>query len=243
MENAKDRILELVGQYHRENGTKDFVPGTTPLLASGAVLDETDRIALVEAALDMRIAAGVSSRRFERDFARYFGLRKAHLTNSGSSANLVALSALTSPQLGDRRLRPGDEVVTVAAERVRLAMPTRAKTAMTMIAAFSTRPGVTVEAGAAERVRWPGTTEMRVRGARSTARSGYREYAGWALMLHLLSCFCFVYGGTLRERVRSVVVLLLSSCCATASAPRAAWRCGRGGCALSHRPWGRWAFG
>ena len=64
------------------------------------------------------------------------------------------------------------EVVTVAAERVRLAMPTRAKTAMTMIAAFSTRPGVTVEAGAAERVRWPGTTEMRVRGARSTARSG-----------------------------------------------------------------------
>ena len=115
MENAKDRILELVGQYHRESVTSDFVPGTTQLLASGAVLDESDRVALVEAALDMRIAAGVSSRRFERDFARYFGLRKAHLTNSGSSANLVALSALTSPQLGERRLLPGDEVITVAA--------------------------------------------------------------------------------------------------------------------------------
>lgn len=115
MENAKDRILELVGQYHRESATSDFVPGTTQLLASGAVLDESDRVALVEAALDMRIAAGVSSRRFERDFARYFGLRKAHLTNSGSSANLVALSALTSPQLGARRLSPGDEVITVAA--------------------------------------------------------------------------------------------------------------------------------
>lgn len=115
MENTKDRIMELVGRYHRESITRDFVPGTTPLLASGAVLDESDRIALVEAALDLRIAAGASSRRFERDFAAYFGLRKAHLTNSGSSANLVALSALTSPQLGERRLLPGDEVITVAA--------------------------------------------------------------------------------------------------------------------------------
>lgn len=112
---AKDRILELVGEYHRESIQKDFVPGVTPLLASGAVLDESDRIALVEAALEMRIAAGVSARRFERNFARYFGLRKAHLTNSGSSANLVALSSLTSPLLEEHRLQPGDEVITVAA--------------------------------------------------------------------------------------------------------------------------------
>ena len=77
------------------------MPGTTPLLTSGAVLDESDRIALVEAALDLRIAAGVNSRRFERNFARYFGLRKAHLTNSGSSANLVALKKIDSWSQGD----------------------------------------------------------------------------------------------------------------------------------------------
>ncbi|RLK53964.1 lipopolysaccharide biosynthesis protein RfbH [Actinokineospora cianjurensis] len=115
MHNTKQRILDLVAEYHRENSEKEFVPGTSPLLASGAVLAEQDRVGLVEAALEMRIAAGTSSQRFERRFARYFGLRKAHLTNSGSSANLLALSALTSPQLQDRRLVPGDEVITAAA--------------------------------------------------------------------------------------------------------------------------------
>ncbi|MFD9738964.1 lipopolysaccharide biosynthesis protein RfbH [Umezawaea sp. NPDC059074] len=111
----KRQILDLVAEYHHDREAKPFTPGVTPLLASGAVLDETDRVALVEAALDLRIAAGVSSRRFEREFGAYFGLRKAHLTNSGSSANLLALSALTSPQLEEHRLRPGDEVITVAA--------------------------------------------------------------------------------------------------------------------------------
>lgn len=111
----KSDILELVRKYHQEDVTSGFVPGVTPVAASGAVLDEDDRVALVTAALDLRIAAGTSSRRFERALAKYFGLRKAHLTNSGSSANLLALSALTSPQLEDLRLVPGDEVVTVAA--------------------------------------------------------------------------------------------------------------------------------
>ncbi|MGA5566275.1 lipopolysaccharide biosynthesis protein RfbH [Streptomyces platensis] len=111
----KSDILELVRKYHQEHVTSGFVPGVTPVAASGAVLDEDDRAALVAAALDLRIAAGTSSRRFERALAKYFGLRKAHLTNSGSSANLLALSALTSPQLEDLRLVPGDEVVTVAA--------------------------------------------------------------------------------------------------------------------------------
>ncbi|MGP3912316.1 lipopolysaccharide biosynthesis protein RfbH [Nonomuraea sp. 10N515B] len=115
MNELKARILELVRKYDQEQADVDFVPGETRVLVSGAVLDESERAALVEAALDMRIAAGVSAARFEREFARLFGLRKAHLTNSGSSANLLALSALTSPSLGDRRLRPGDEVVTVAA--------------------------------------------------------------------------------------------------------------------------------
>ncbi|MER7156053.1 lipopolysaccharide biosynthesis protein RfbH [Streptomyces lydicus] len=115
MTDSKARILEQVRGYHQENERRGFTPGVTPIWPSGAVLDEDDRVALVEAALDMRIAAGVSSRRFERELAKALGLRKAHLTNSGSSANLLALSALTSPQLEDRRLRPGDEVITVAA--------------------------------------------------------------------------------------------------------------------------------
>ncbi|MEQ4303850.1 lipopolysaccharide biosynthesis protein RfbH [Plantactinospora sp. B6F1] len=115
MTTVKKQILDLVGRYHRESPPGEFVPGVTPLLTSGAVLDENDRVALVEAALDLRIAAGPHSRRFERELSRYFGLRKALLTNSGSSANLVALSTLTSPQLEEYRLRPGDEVITVAA--------------------------------------------------------------------------------------------------------------------------------
>jgi NDP-hexose-3,4-dehydratase len=115
MTDDKHSILELVRRYHQDRSSSSFIPGVTPLLASGATLDETDRVALVEAALDLRIAAGVSAQQFERQFARYFGLRKAHLTNSGSSANLLALSALTSPLLEEHRLRPGDEVVTVAA--------------------------------------------------------------------------------------------------------------------------------
>ncbi|MGA5417885.1 lipopolysaccharide biosynthesis protein RfbH [Streptomyces pseudogriseolus] len=115
MGHDKTEILDLVREYHRSAVSSGFVPGVTPVQASGAVLTEDDRVALVEAALDMRIAAGVSSRRLERALAKYFGLRKAHLTNSGSSANLLALSSLTSPQLEEHRLRPGDEVVTVAA--------------------------------------------------------------------------------------------------------------------------------
>ncbi|MFI9812596.1 lipopolysaccharide biosynthesis protein RfbH [Saccharothrix variisporea] len=115
MDDDKAYILDLVRKYHQDRAARDFTPGETQLLSSGATLDDDDRVALVEAALEMRIAAGVSSQRFEREFAKFFGLRKAHLTNSGSSANLLALGALTSPLLEEHRLRPGDEVVTVAA--------------------------------------------------------------------------------------------------------------------------------
>jgi CDP-6-deoxy-D-xylo-4-hexulose-3-dehydrase len=109
-------VLEAVRDYHRSTrAEREFVPGVTEIWPSGAVLDEEDRVALVAAALDMRIAAGPSARRFESVFARRLGRRKAHLTNSGSSANLLALSSLTSHLLEDERLRPGDEVVTVAA--------------------------------------------------------------------------------------------------------------------------------
>jgi NDP-hexose-3,4-dehydratase len=109
-------LLDEVRKYHQDTVTDaGFVPGVTEIWPSGATLDESDRVALVEAALEMRIAAGVSSRKFESQFARKMQRRKAHLTNSGSSANLLAVSALTSPALGDRRLQPGDEIITVAA--------------------------------------------------------------------------------------------------------------------------------
>ncbi|UGQ13411.1 lipopolysaccharide biosynthesis protein RfbH [Yinghuangia sp. ASG 101] len=112
----KDLILELVRKYHRdEEAQREFIPGTTPILPSGAVFDEDDRAALVEAALLLRIAAGPAATAFERRFADLLGRRKAHLTNSGSSANLLALTALTQKELGPRRLKPGDEVITVAA--------------------------------------------------------------------------------------------------------------------------------
>lgn len=112
----KALVLDHVRKYHQERATDaEFVPGVTEIWPSGAVLGEEDRVALVEAALEMRIAAGRSSRQFESAFARRMKRRKAHLTNSGSSANLLAMSALTSPSLEDRALRPGDEVITVAA--------------------------------------------------------------------------------------------------------------------------------
>ncbi|WP_030668666.1 lipopolysaccharide biosynthesis protein RfbH [Streptomyces rimosus] len=116
MSDHRELVLDEVRKYHQEQqNDRPFVPGVTEIWPSGAVLDEDDRVALVEAALDLRIAAGPSSRRFESRFARRLKRRKAHLTNSGSSANLLALTALTSRHLQDRRLRPGDEVVTVAA--------------------------------------------------------------------------------------------------------------------------------
>lgn len=116
MADRKALILDETRKYHLDlQDDGGFVPGVTEIWPSGAVLDANDRAALVEAALDLRIAAGQRSRQFESQFARFLGRRKAHLTNSGSSANLLALTALTSTACDDRRLRPGDEVITVAA--------------------------------------------------------------------------------------------------------------------------------
>lgn len=112
----KEALLDAVRQYHESTSTaRAFIPGVTPLFSSGPVFDAEDRVALVEAALDMRIVAAKSVAIFESRFSKYLGIRKSHVVNSGSSANLLAISALTSPQLVDRQLVPGDEVVTVAA--------------------------------------------------------------------------------------------------------------------------------
>ncbi len=116
MSDHKALVLDAARKYHEDQRDKEpFVPGVTEIWPSGAVLEEEDRLALVEAALEMRIAAGPSSRKFESRFARRLKRRKAHLTNSGSSANLLAMTAFTSHLLQDRRLKPGDEVITVAA--------------------------------------------------------------------------------------------------------------------------------
>ncbi|MGW7349729.1 lipopolysaccharide biosynthesis protein RfbH [Streptomyces sp. NPDC054784] len=116
MSDSQEFILELVRKYHREKELqREFVPGKTLVMPSGATLDEDDRVAMVEAALNMRIAVGSSAIELERQLGRALHRRKVHLTNSGSSANLLALTALTQPEMGDARLKPGDEVVTVAA--------------------------------------------------------------------------------------------------------------------------------
>jgi CDP-4-dehydro-6-deoxyglucose reductase, E1 len=116
LEDRRDAILQLVAEYHELAFRPPvFVPGVSPVPVSGRVFDATELQLLVDSGLEFWLTAGRYAKAFERDFARFFGMRHAILVNSGSSANLVALSALTSPRLRDRRLRPGDEVITVAA--------------------------------------------------------------------------------------------------------------------------------
>jgi len=112
----REQIRGLVAEYHAEAfAPKPFVPGETPVPVSGRVFDATEIQHLVDSSLDFWLTTGRFAAQFEREFARFLGVRCAILVNSGSSANLVALSCLTSPKLGDRRLKPGDEVITVAA--------------------------------------------------------------------------------------------------------------------------------
>ncbi|MEZ5401526.1 MAG: lipopolysaccharide biosynthesis protein RfbH [Bryobacteraceae bacterium] len=110
------QIQALVAEYHRAAfPDRPFEPGRSPVPVAGRVFDQREIGLLVDSALDFWLTAGRFASRFEREFARFMGVRECILVNSGSSANLAALSALTSPSLGDRRLTPGDEVITVAA--------------------------------------------------------------------------------------------------------------------------------
>jgi CDP-6-deoxy-D-xylo-4-hexulose-3-dehydrase len=112
----REQILELTAEYHREAfPLHDFQPGKSPVQVSGRVIDGADLCSVVDSALDCWFTTGRFAKAFEKRMARFVGVRGCSLVNSGSSANLVALSALTSPKLGDRRLKPGDEVITVAA--------------------------------------------------------------------------------------------------------------------------------
>ena len=112
---ARREILSAVAEYCRtyHNREKKFEPGDRIPYAS-RVYDEEDMTNLVDASLDFWLTAGRYARQFEKDFAEFLGVRYASLVNSGSSANLIAFMTLTSHLLGDRRIRRGDEVITVA---------------------------------------------------------------------------------------------------------------------------------
>jgi CDP-6-deoxy-D-xylo-4-hexulose-3-dehydrase len=114
----RDRLLGDVRRFAAErlleSSMDAFVPGSTPVPVSGKVLDADDFVALVDSSLDGWLTAGRFTEKFQRSLARYVGARSAVFVNSGSSANLLALTALTSPKLGKRALKPGDEVLTVA---------------------------------------------------------------------------------------------------------------------------------
>jgi CDP-6-deoxy-D-xylo-4-hexulose-3-dehydrase len=115
-EQLRAQIRDLVAEYHAVAfPAREFAAGTTAVPVSGKVFDASEIQHLVDASLDFWLTAGRWATRFEREFARVFGVRHSLLVNSGSSANLAAFTALTSPILEERRLVPGDEVITVAA--------------------------------------------------------------------------------------------------------------------------------
>jgi CDP-4-dehydro-6-deoxyglucose reductase, E1 len=112
---TRKEILTLVEQYYRQKfGKTEFITGESIVRYAGRVFDEKELISLVDSSLDFWLTAGHHAEAFENEFAEFLGVEDSILVNSGSSANLVAMSALTSQKLKDRRLKPGDEVITVA---------------------------------------------------------------------------------------------------------------------------------
>ena len=115
---AREQIKALVADYYKDfkepvESKADFKPGDRVSYAS-RVYDEKEMMSLTEAMLDFWLTTGRFSNEFEKNFAQWIGVKYAHLVNSGSSANLIAFSVLTAPELGDRQIRRGDEVITVA---------------------------------------------------------------------------------------------------------------------------------
>jgi len=112
----RQRILDLTAEYvHEAFPERGFVADVNTVPVSGKIIDASDVQAVVDSALVGWFTTGRFAIQFERRLARFVGVRSASLVNSGSSANLLAISALTSPKLGSRQLKPGDEVITVAA--------------------------------------------------------------------------------------------------------------------------------
>lgn len=114
-EEARNEIKTLIGDYYLQYKKNDevFKPGDRINYAS-RVFDEKEMQSLADACLDFWLTAGRFSDEFEKNFAEWIGVKHAHIVNSGSSANLLAFAVLTAPELGDRRIRRGDEVITVA---------------------------------------------------------------------------------------------------------------------------------
>ena len=115
---AREEIKLLVGEFYKEfkepvESKEYFKPGDRISYAS-RVYDEKEMQSLTDAMLDFWLTTGRFSNQFEKDFASWIGVKYAHLVNSGSSANLIAFSVLTAPELGDRQIKRGDEVITVA---------------------------------------------------------------------------------------------------------------------------------
>ncbi len=112
----RQKIIDLAGEYARlVHGPQPFVPGRSPVAVSGKVVGEPELQYLVDASLDLWLTTGRYNTAFEAKLAAFVGRRFVLTCNSGSSANLLAVAALCSPRLGDRALRPGDEVITCAA--------------------------------------------------------------------------------------------------------------------------------
>lgn len=106
-----DQVRKL---YELRKSSEEFVAGQSKIPYAGRVYDDEEMINLVDASLDFYLTAGRFAKQFEQEFASFLGIKYCILTNSGSSANLLAVSALTSPKLEQRRLKPGDEVITTA---------------------------------------------------------------------------------------------------------------------------------
>ncbi len=115
-EELKKEIFSKVKEYfllvHQQ---EQFIPGRSKVNYAGRVYDEKELINLVDSALEFWLTSGRYAKEFEKNFSDFLGVKHCILTNSGSSANLLAITALTSPKLGERRLKPGDEVITTAA--------------------------------------------------------------------------------------------------------------------------------
>ena len=112
----KQQILDLTRKYYKETHglKKEFIPGETFVNYGGRYFDEEEMVNLVDSSLDFWLTAGPWAQKFEKEIAKWLGVKYCSLTNSGSSANLLAFSALTAPELGERQIKRGDEVITVA---------------------------------------------------------------------------------------------------------------------------------
>ena len=116
MEDMRKEIIELSKKYlNTKQKYKRLIPGVSYIPPSGKVVDADDLANIIDASLDMWLTAGRYVDEFEKNFCEFLGIKYCSLVNSGSSANLVAMTALTSYKLGHKRLVPGDEVITVAA--------------------------------------------------------------------------------------------------------------------------------